>query len=80
MGCSSWGRKESGTTERLILTYLLRVTVDNRVSIRLTPLPSRSCESKTWGYFLAQGEITTESIHFIFTLGFFFIEITIHFT
>ena len=22
-GCSPWGRKESGTTERLILTYLL---------------------------------------------------------
>ena len=22
MGCSPWGRKESGTTERLTLTYL----------------------------------------------------------
>ena len=23
MGCSPWGHKESGTTERLTLTYLL---------------------------------------------------------
>ena len=25
MGCSPWGRKESGTTERLTLIYLLKV-------------------------------------------------------